>query len=254
MVAQNGQKVFGAGRFYGVPTASSPTPTDFQVAQNMSLDFKRDVKKLFGYNQLPVDVAAGMLSVTGKVELGTINSRLINDLLLGGTVSTGQTAWIYRESQTSSTATGQATVTNSAGWSLDLGVINRGTGVPLTRVASTAPGSTGTYYVSSTTAGVYQLSLTESTAILLSISYLYSTSAGQTATMSNQAMGKTGNFQAVMELNWGTEKGAIQLYNCMATDFSLATKLDDYARPGFGFEAACDATDSLGIMSFAEVN
>ena len=68
-----GQKVFGSGYFYGVPTAANPTPTAFGAAQNMSADFKRDIKPLWGTNQLPIEIASGKLTVTGKVEMATLN-------------------------------------------------------------------------------------------------------------------------------------------------------------------------------------
>lgn len=249
MVAVNGQKVFGGGRFYGIPNTATPTPVKALLVQNMSLDFKRDIKRLYGENQLPADVASGMLSVTGKAVHGTMSGELLGQLLLGVAPSTGsQTSWIDKESGISSTGGGGGaivTVANSSLWSLDLGVIDTVTGIPMTRVASTAP-SSGQYYVAS---GIYTLS---SGTISGKFSYLYTPATGQQVTMSNAAMGKIGNFTAVMNLLWGTEKSTIELYNCMMSDLGYATVLDDYTKPAFGFEAATDATDTLGLFSFAE--
>lgn len=259
MVAQNGQKVFGAGRFYGIPTVTAPTPSVFGVVQDMSLDFKRDIKRLHGLNQFPVDVASGMMTVTGKVNMGTLNGRLVNDLLMGGSMSTGQIPWIANESATvagSSLASGTFTAANGAGFQTDLGLYAYVTGVPLVRVTTGLITSSGQYSVS--TAGLYTISSLDGN-IAARVSYLYSTSGGQQTSMTNQPMGKIGNFQAVMDMLWtnlaGTqEKTTIQLNNCMASDYSLATKLDDYTKPGFGFDAATDANDVLGIISYAEVN
>lgn len=257
-MAQSYQKVFGAGRFWGYPVGTAPTPTAFGLTQNMSLDFRRDVKRLYGANQLPADVAAGMLQVTGKATFAVQSGRMLNDLMLGATKSTGQKPWIANESATisgSSAAPSIVSVANTTSWSADLGV--RGTvfgssNTPFTRIASTAP-SSGQYFVSSSTPGVYTFSTLDGGAAV-AISYLYAATGGETVTMSNQAMGKTGNFVAVMGLLWGTEKGTIQLNNCMATDYGIQTVLDDYAKPTFGFEAAADDADNLGIYSFAEIN
>lgn len=248
MTAQSGQKVFGAGRFYGVPSASNPTPTHFGLTQDISVDFKRSVKELYGFNQLAADVASAELSVSGKVTLGTLNGRLINDLMMGASSNTGQTNWVFGESGTVPSTPYQITVANASGFTLDLGVTNVSTGVPLTRVANSP--STGQYSVAN---GVYTFAAADTTNAV-AISYLYTTTGGQTVTMTNQPMGKTGNFQAITETLWGTEKTVLQLYNCMATDWGMATKINDYTKPTFGFMAGTDATGTLGIMSFAEVN
>lgn len=249
MVAQNGQKVFGSGRFWGIPVSSAPTPTPFAVPQNITLDFKRDIKRLFGQNQFPVDIASGMLSVVGKVTMGTLNARLLNDLIMSGTLSTGQILPIANESVAPSTTTGQITIANAAGFTLDLGIYQVGTGVPLVEVVSTAPAA-GQYHVTST--GLYTVNIADSTS--MKVSYLYSTTGGQKIAMSNQPMGKIGAFQCVIAYLWGTEQSTIQLNSCMASDYGLATVLDDYQKPSFGFEAATDTSDNLGTMSFAEVN
>lgn len=254
MTAQTGQKVFGAGRFWGVPTTSVPTPSPFGLAQDITLDFKRDIKRLYGANQLPADVASGTLSVTGKVTMGTINGRLLNDLFIGGTLSsTAQRPWIANETGTISGTTvgaGGVTVANSAGWSFDLGVYLTASGIPMVRVSTSSTPTTGQYSVQ---AGAYVFSSLE-TNVGVKISYLYTTTGGQEVTMSNQPMGKIGEFQAVMGFLWGTEKATIQLAKCMASDIGFGSKLDDYMKPTFGFEAATNDSDSLGTFSFAEVN
>lgn len=251
MAAQTGQKVFGSGRFYGIPNVTNPTPSPFGVTQDVSIDFKRDIKELFGQNQLPVDIAAGMLHVTGKVTNGTLQARLFNDLMIGGTLSTGQIPWVANETITISSGSTLGTPANAAGLVTDLGIYPTLTGVPLVRVSTIAILSAGQYAVS--TAGVYAFSSLDSFTSL-KVSYLYSTSGGQSVAMTNQPMGKTGNFQAIIDLLWGSDKGSISLGNCMAADWTLATKLDDYTKPSFDFQCGTDATDSLGTFSFAELS
>lgn len=250
MATPKGQQVFGAGRFYGSPNVTAPTPSPFYVAQDMSVDFKRDIKKLYGQNQLPVDIAAGMLTVTGKVTMGGLAARGFNDMMIGGTLSTGQKPYVTNETLTITTGQTSAAVANAAGFALDLGIFGTTTGVPLSRVSTASVGSqtTGTYAL--TTAGTYYFSSLDSLTGL-KVTYLYSTTGGQTVDMTNQPMGKTGNFTAVVDLLWGTDKGSIALNNCIASDFGIATKLDDFTKPAFGFEAAADANETLGTFSFA---
>lgn len=252
MPAQRGQRVFGAGRFYGIQNTDYATPNPFLVAQDVSLEFKRDIKRLHGYDQLPVDVAAGMMTITGKVTNAVLAGRAFNDLMIGGTLSTGQIPYTAEETITITTGSTTGTAANGAGFVQDLGVYGATDGVPLVKVSTVAVLTADQYAVTSTS-GVYTFSsLAARTS--LKASYLYSTSGGQTVTMSNQPMGKTGNFEAVLGFLWGTEKSTIDLHNCMASDYSFATKLDDFMRPPFGFEAAAGDDGTLGTFSFAELS
>lgn len=251
MAAQSGQKIFGAGRFYGILATGVATPNPFHVTQDAALDFKRDIKRLHGVNQLPVDVAAGMLTVVGKVTNGVIAARALNDLMIGGTLSTGQIPNIANESLTITTGSTASSLVNGAGLVTDLGIYGSTDGIPLTKVTTGTVASADQY--SLTTAGAIQLSsLAARTG--LKASYLYSTSGGQQVALTNQPMGKTGGFVAVLAFLWSLDKATVQLNNCIASDYGIATKLDDYTKPVFGFEAAVDATDSLGTFSFAEIS
>lgn len=253
MPAQRGQRVFGAGRFYGIPNATEyGTPSPFLVTQDVSLEFKRDIKRLHGYNQIPVDVAAGMMTITGKITNAVLAARAFNDLLIGGSLSTGQIPYAAEETITiTSGSTATVAVTNGAAYIQDLGIYGATDGVPLFRVTTASAVTADQYSVS--TLGVYQFS-SLSSRTSLKASYLYSTSGGQTVTMTNQPMGKTGAFEAVLGFLWGTEKSTINLPNCISSDYTFATKLDDFMKPPFGFEAAEWTDGSLGTFSFAELS
>jgi hypothetical protein len=251
-----GQKIFGAGYFYGVPNVSNPTPTQFLVAQNMSADFKREIKYLYGSDgQIALDNASGKLTVSGKVESGQVNARALNDLVLGTSLANTQLSVQRDETGTVPAVSGPYTITvaNSATWTTDLGVtFAAGTAKafqPLIRVAS-GP-TTGQYAVA---AGVYTFAAADTT-LGVAISYEYTTAtSGQSISMTNQPMGKTGNFTAIMGLNYGTEKCAIQFNNCMSGGMSFATKLDDYMMPSFEYGAAADTNGILGTFSVAEIS
>lgn len=248
-----GQKVFGTGYFWGATNATvTPTPVSFLALQSMSLDFKRDIKYLHGVNQLPIAVASGKLTVSGKAELAALNGRLVADLLLGTSLTSGQQLWIKGEAGTVPGTPFHITVANSGTWFDDMGVVyadGASAFNPLVRVAS-AP-AVGQYSVAS---GVYTFNATDTTRnMLLSYEYTASTS-GQYTTMTNQPMGATGSFSAVMAMFFGSEKASVQLNNVTSGGLSFATKLDDFMMTSFDFGCATDSTDTLGIFSFAEVN
>ena len=247
-----GQKIFGSGYFYAIPNITNPNPTAFGATQSISCDFKRDLKYLHGTEQLPIENASGKVTVSGKVEMATVNGRLINDLLLGGSMASGENQVVIGE-QHSIPPTGPYTITiappGSGTFGQNLGVKYTATNVPLVQVAS---GPTTGQYSQSGAAFTFAPA-DEGLGITFDYSYSES-STGQTVTMTNQAMGKTGNFTSVMAMNFGTEQNTIQLNNCMSGGWSLATKLDDFAMPSFEYGAATDSTDTLGTMSFAQVH
>lgn len=247
----NGKKVFGAGRFFAINNVTNPTPARFQVPQDMSVTFKRSTKTLFGENMFAEDLASGEMNVTGKVSMGTTNARIFADLIFGGGTSTGQVNEIDNELGT--IATNIITVANSSNWTVDLGVVNATTGVRYKRVGS-SPTAGVSYTV---TAGVYTFASGE-TGTVFKISYLYSVSAsGETVTMTNQPMGRIGGFTAVYVFPWVNpsnvmEQDILTLNSCVANDSEIATKMGDYAKPTFGFEAAVDTNETLGTFTFAE--
>ncbi len=248
MTAVNGQKAFAAGRFFGINNVVVPTPTRFSVPQDQSIDFKRSGKSLFGENQLAEDVCSGTMEISGKVTMGTLNARMFADLLFGVTGVAGQINIANSELQAIPGA-GPYTVavTNAGTWTVNLGVRNLTTGLMMVRVA--AGPVTGQYSVA---AGTYTFAAADAnTPVAISYQYTVAT-PGELVTITNQPMGKIGNFTAVMQFVWGTEQSVLTLNNNIATDTGLATKLDDYTKPTFGFMSAVDTTGQLGTMSFAE--
>ena len=251
----NGKKIFGAARFFGINNVTNPTPARFGLPQDSTVTFKRGTKAIFGEKQLAADVSAGELDVSGKVTYGESNPRIFADLLFGDTGATGQTLEADGELGTvpaSSTYTIQ--VTNHTTWTQDLGVVDVVTGKRMKCVAAAAEVAGVSYSVA---AGVYTFASGDAS-MAKKISYLYTnSSAGETVVLSNQLMGRVGGFTAVNVFNWTNAAGVLEqdvltLTNCIASDAEIASKMGDYAKPTFGYAAACDQTDSLGTFSFAE--
>ena len=244
------QLAFGSGSVWGINTAANSTPARFGVTQEMSLDFTAATKAIFGQNNLPFSVAKASLQTKGKITFGQFNGRVINELFFGGSSAGGQTLVVDSESGSIPTTPYQITVANGATFSVDLGVVGVVSGVPLTRVAS-GP-TTGQYSVNTTT-GVYTFASAD-TGLAVKISYSWTTTGGQTFTINQVAMGVATNFKTVMSLPYNGQKATITLNACVSSKLSLATKLEDFTKPSFDFEAFADSNGTLGTISVAEIS
>lgn len=242
----NGKQTFGAGRFLGFNNVTNPTPLRAILPQDMSIDFKRGTKSLFGANQFAAAVAAGEMTITGKVSMGATNARIFTDLMFSDAGVTGQILQADKEAGTIPTTPFQVTVTNSASWTTDLGV-TKTDGTIFTRVAS-AP-TTGQYSVA---AGVYTFAAADTTIAVL-ISYLYTAAGvGEKVTLANPLQGPASAFTAVMVFPYGTAQDVLTLNNAIASDSGIAAKIGDFTKPTLAFECATDVNDSLGTFSFAQ--
>lgn len=243
------QLAFGSGSVWGINTAANSTPARFGVTQDISLDFTASTKPIFGQNNLPVSVAKASLQTKGKITFGQFNGRVINELFFGGTSAAGQKLTIDSEAGTVPTTPYQITVANGATFADDLGVVGVVSGTPLLRVAS-AP-ATGQYSVNTVT-GVYTFAAADTT-LAMKISYTYTTTGGNTFTIAQVAMGVANTFKTVASLPYNGQKATITLNACVSSKLSIATKLEDFTKPAFDFEAFADSSGNLGTISVAEL-
>ena len=242
------QLAFGSGALWGINSLTNPTPVRFGVTQNCSLNFSASTKPIFGSNQLPIAVARGAMTIKGKIVMGQFNGRLMNELFFGSTIAGGQILTSDSESGTIPVTPYQVTVTNSSGWTLDLGVVYAATGLPLVRVASSP--ATGQYSVVS---GVYTFAAAD-TGLAVKISYSYTSTGGNTITITNTAMGKASTFKTVVSLPYNGQQATFTLNACVANKLSLQTALEDFTKPDFEFDAFVDNAGNLGTISVAEVS
>jgi hypothetical protein len=240
-------RIFGAGRPFALPNITNPTPIRFGVPQDMSLDFKRTTKPLFGENMFPEDVAGGEMTVTGKVTMGELSGDLFANLFQA-TLAAGTTMEADNEQGVVAAATPyKITVANSATWTVDLGVKNVN-GNYLSRVAAGSEVAGNSYSVA---AGAYQFAAKDA-GLTYYISYLYtSATAGHTLTLANSVQGPTDSFTAVMAYLNGTNQNIVTLNNCITSDTAMASKQGDWGKPTYGYDAAVDDNGVLGTMAFA---
>ena len=242
------QLVFGPGAAWMIDGDAVPTPISFGVLQSASIDLTASNKELYGQGQLPVAVGRGQIKVGGKMQFAQMNGRMIKDFF-GSTMSGGQILVSQNEAKTVPTTSAYAvTVTNSATFSLNLGVNYTNTGIPLTAVAS-GPGTAQYSY----SAGVYTFSSYDSGAAV-SISYTYTFTGGDVITIQNANQGAAQTFKTVTNMIYNGQQANFTLNACVSKSLKFATKQQDFNHTEFDFDAFTDASNTLGTISVAELS
>ena len=234
----------------GGNTAANPTPIQLKVQQENTVEFKGDLKELFGQSQMPVQIKRGKVKISGKIKFASQDPNDINQVFFGQVVTTGGAQPVWNESH----APG-ATVTPTVGSGLavtsDQGVINGDTGKSMTRVPS-AP-AVGQYSFTpavtggSPSAAEYIFNASETASKVL-ISYTTTVTTGSTLTLTNQLMGTAPTCTLLLYSKTDSSVFALQL-NCVTLgSFSIPTKQDDYWVTESDFSVAADAAGNIGNM------
>lgn len=239
---------FGTGVLFGLPNAgnlaTNPTPFKFGVLQEMSLEFKSDLKKLFGQSQFPVAKARGKIDVSCKGKFATLDPNALNQLYFGQAQVAGMTILAVDEADTVG-STGSPPVANQVTVAhtlvTDFGVIDSLTGEQFIKVTG-APAS-GQYSLSGST---YTFNATDNGSAV-KISYTYVDGArGSTITLANQLMGYAPEFRAFLFNNFRSKLFGVELYSCTMGSLSIPTKQEDFWISDINFDAGVDASDVLG--------
>ena len=250
------QNVFGAGIMWGTPTSdaygnaiANPTPVQFGIAQEISVDISFDTKMLYGQNQFPVAVGRGKGKVSGKIKFAQLNGLTLNNVVFGQTLASGITSDVYDTTGAAIPTTPfqiTPTVPNSGTWSADLGVRNAA-GIQFTRVAS-GP-TTGQYSVA---AGVYTFATADvGTIVYISYQYTATSTTAKKSTVLNVPMGYAPSFRCDIYMPYSGKSLILTLPNCIASKLSMATKLDDFMVPEIDFEAF-DSGTGIGTYATSE--
>lgn len=251
------QHGFGSGVLWGTPltdafgaTIANPTPVNFGVLQDVSVDISFDTKMLYGSNQFPVALGRGKGKISCKAKLGQINGRLINTLFLGQTATSGVLADKFDLVGQPVPASSPYTITPAAmaeTWTADLGVRDQN-GIALVCVASSP--TSGQY---SQSGGVYTFAAAD-TGMTVFISYKYSATSNvaQKGTILNVPMGAAPTFRCDFINSYNSKSLSLSLYCCLSSKLSLATKQDDFLIPEIDFDAFADPMGRIGTWSTSE--
>lgn len=233
---------FGVGQVFFKPAGTTQQPVQIGTLKDVSLDISGDVKELYGANRFPEDVALGKGKITGKAKSGQIFGAMVQALIAGSSIATGQTLAANNEIGTPSSNT--ITAANSATWVTDGGVYDYTAGKWLSVVAS-GP-ATGQYSVA---AGVYTFAVADATH-QMGLYYTYTAATGQTVTLSNPLMGSATQFQLYV---FNTYKGIQSGYKLWATvfpKFSWDNKQDDYTEWDVEFQCFVDGSTNNVISVY----
>jgi hypothetical protein len=240
---------FGSGVLFGKPVAGNlptdPTPYKYGVLQEVTVDFKADLKKLYGQYQFPAATARGKIDCTIKGKLAVFDPQMLNQLYFAQTAVVGYTLIVDGESHT--VTSNIATSTNTP-IDTDWGVVDASTGEPFTNVPNVAAiTATGQYAVNLTT-GVYTFDGGDEDR-KVSISYTYQVNnTGATITINNQLMGYAPELEMLLYNKFRNKYLACQLNDVTLGSINLPSKLEDFWVADFDGSANADASNTLGKL------
>ncbi len=251
------QTIFGAGSLIGTATTdaygnalAAPTPVQFGVLQNVSLDMSFDTKELYGQNQFPIAVGRGKGKITGKASFAQINGMLLNSLFFGQTLVAGTISDVINPPAAAIPATPftiTPTIPGSGTFANDLGVTDTN-GMPYTRVVSSP--TAGQY---SLAAGVYTFASGDTGKnVVISYQYTATSTTSRKLTVANLPMGYSPTFRIDFFVAQGGAPLVVSANACLSTKLSMATKLDDFMLPDFEFSVFADPAGNVLTIGTAE--
>lgn len=212
------------------------------ILQDVSSDFSFEAKALYGSGQLPVDQGRGKAKLAFTAKTADINATALAALHFGITPTVGVKLPLLDWAGTIPTTPFALTpaIPGAGAFVGDLGVSDTA-GNNFTRVAS-GP-TAGQYTVS---AGVYTFAAADTgKAMLISLEYSGST-GGIIVPMTNQLMGYSPSFAAILYNDSKGSKLALKLNNCVSDKLSMPFKNEDFVFADFGFQALDDGAGSAG--------
>jgi len=242
---------FGTGVLYGEPTSdgnlpTNPTPIRL-LLQEVSVEFKGDLKKLWTQGQMPIATARGKLSVDGKAKIVNYDPDPINQLFWAQNIAAGMVLFADNEQAgIPAVSTFTITVVNGATFNKDNGVTftnGASAGSVLLKVPS-APAA-GQYTVN-TTSGVYTFAAVDNSKGV-AISYTYTNATrGKTITLTNQLMGYAPSCRMDVWNNFRNRVLGIRLNACVLGQWTYPSKLEDFWVSDITFDANVDSSNSIG--------
>ena len=248
--ANFGEIIFGAGTGILTPYATNgpanPTPLQLPILQELSIDFSADMAELYGQDQFAFGLARTKTKIDCKAKVGAVYAALLSDLFFGATLSNAsQTLFALQEQVTITSHTG--TVANSAHFLADCGFVNATTGVPYRYVAS-AP-AVGQY---TQTAGAYTVNASDTVATAY-ITYTYSAATqGQSATVTNAAMGAMPTFDFKYMNNQFGANLFMEFYKGISKKITLPNKNTEFEMLEFDFSCFALQTGNVFTLSMDE--
>jgi hypothetical protein len=240
---------FGLGQLALIPSGANPTPVQFAVLTDVTLDMNYDLKELRGQYQVAVDMARGPLKITGKAKNAAIASGVLLAFMAGGTRAAGTKIGIAGEAGTVPTTPFQITAANGATFFEDMGVVDLTTGLLMTRGASAT--GTGVYAVNTAT-GVYTFNTADS-GHNVAISYSYTAAGnGYTTTLTNQLMQQSTPFIGAFYNTYGSKQLGWRFPAVHVPKLSWSMKAEAYTEQDLDFSVTQDYTSTKVVDIYSK--
>ena len=245
--------VFGPGIVIVTRTdTATPLAVNIGYANEFSISFKGSTKKLYGQSQFPLLATRGTIAASGKIKAAMLSGLAWNSAFFGNSFTAGKDNYYFNEAHTVATTT--QVVTNATGGIVDLGVSYVSSGLPLQRVAAGSEAA-GKYSVVQST-GTYTFNVADEVALNFNYSN-FASASGQQLNVTNQLLGVNPTFQLDYwtNLNQPTSKPfGVRAFACVASDLSLAAKLEDFMMPELSFDIFANASGQVVNMDFPEIS
>jgi hypothetical protein len=226
----------------------------FGLIQEVSVDFKGDLKKLYAQQQFPVSTARGKMDVAIKGKLAVQDMNLFNQMFFAQAQSAGYNQVVDGEQHTIS-ATSQVVTNIPVVQDLGVAYVKTAAGVvsgqqfirDSTNVAATVTAA-GHYCGPNLTSGSYALNAADNGAIL-AFSYTYSqNTVGSSIALAGQLMGFAPELSMLFYNRFRNKFLAIQLNDVTLGTISFPSKLEDFWVSDIEGSANLDAAGNLGVL------
>jgi hypothetical protein len=225
----------------------NPTPFKLGVLQDTTVDFKGDLKKLYGQYQLPVATARGKIDCTIKTKLAVFDPDLLNQVFWAQTATPGYSVIVDGEAIKVNV---NVMTINNAPVVEDWGVIDAVTGEDFINVPNVAAiNAAGQYAVVNLTTGTYAFGTADvGNTRAVKISYTYAVNTGVTIALANQLMGYAPELKMLLYIKFRNKYLSIELNDVTLGNISIPTKLEDFWIMDLDGAANADASNNLGKM------
>jgi hypothetical protein len=249
---------FGIGAVIGKRTDVANTPPAFLgVITDVNIDFDRKIEFLVGQYNMPVAAGGGELKISGKAKNARFQANTLTNMFAGTNVASTTAGQMLEmaiaESHSIPALTPfLVTVSNSSGWTEDLGVFYTNGGVQFTPTTS-AP-SLGQYSVG---AGIYGFNSSDAGAgANFYYNYTVSVSGASEVALANALMGPVPTFELNIKESFnyfGTNKNiVVKLNACVSPKLSWPFANSKFSMQEFDWQAITDASGNIGTISVTE--
>ncbi|MDY7537677.1 hypothetical protein QN372_00810 [Undibacterium sp. RTI2.1] len=246
---------FGSGVMWATPLQDAngnsiavPTPFQFGILQDVSIDASFDEKLLYGTGSFPVDSGRGKGKIGLKAKFANINILPFTAAFFGQSVTSGLITSVNDTTGVVAAASVVITPPNSNTFFANLGVRYDGVGTPLIRVAS-APAS-GQY--TTTGNGTYVFASADFGKTVF-IDYQHMAAAsGQLLNVANLPMGLNPTFKVDFSMQRNGKVLTFSWPKVVSNKLAMSSKQEDFIIPELDMSALADDSGSVWRWSSTE--